>query len=102
YEWYYQKQQIQLRLNPNLKSSRNIPQDYHLESRGKPHNMYCWSEKEKNVAEKQTGPPIPIAFIQKSHKRHYSSKITQESKETFRRPSKGNNNYFYLIANIIC
>jgi len=96
----YQKQEIQLRLNPSLKSSQSIPQDYHLESRGKPNNIYCWSEKEKHAPEKQAGPPIPIAFIERSRKRHRNT--TGESKEaSVRRPLKGNNKHSCMVTRLI-
>lgn len=100
---YYQKQEMKLRLNPSLKSSQNIPQDYSLESRGKPHNIYCWTEKEKVVLNEQTGPPMPIAFIERSRKRHRDSEAPGEPKETtFRRPPKGNNKHFYMVTHLIC
>ncbi|PWW79195.1 hypothetical protein C7212DRAFT_304052 [Tuber magnatum] len=78
------KQEMKLRLNPILKSSQNIPQDYQLKSRGNPHNMYCWAEEEKSIIKKQVGPPIPITFIERSNKRLRSSRTrtTQELKET--------------------
>ncbi|KAG0130944.1 transcription initiation factor IIF, beta subunit-domain-containing protein [Tuber indicum] len=68
--------------------------DYNLESRGKPHNMYCWAEEEKDVPKKQTGPPIPISFIKGYSKGHRGSESARESKEaTFRRPAKGNSKH---------
>ncbi|KAG0642640.1 transcription initiation factor IIF, beta subunit-domain-containing protein [Tuber brumale] len=89
------KQEMKLRLNSSHKPSQNIPQDYNLESRGKPHNMYCWAEKEKDVPKKQTGPPIPIAFIKGYTKRHRGSEGAHESKETtLQRPAKVNRTSF--------
>ncbi|PUU84341.1 transcription initiation factor IIF, beta subunit-domain-containing protein [Tuber borchii] len=90
------KPEMRLRLNPSLKASRNIPQDYSLESRGKPHNIYCWTEEEEKVVpNKQAGPPMPIAFIERSRKRHRDSGTPGEPKETtFRRPPKANKTSF--------
>ncbi|CUS12519.1 unnamed protein product [Tuber aestivum] len=89
------KQEMRLRLNPSLKTSRSIPQDYQLESRGSPRNMYCWAEEEGGVPKKREGPPMPIAFIERSRRGHWGSEGTREPKETtFRRPSKVNKTSF--------
>jgi len=89
-------------LNPTLKSSQNLPQDYHLESRGEPRNVYCWAEKEKDAPNKQAGPPIPVAFIKGSRKRYRDPGTAGESKETsFRRPLKGNNKHFCMTTHLL-
>ncbi|RPB02390.1 hypothetical protein L873DRAFT_1802337 [Choiromyces venosus 120613-1] len=89
------KREMRLKLNPSLNANQDIPQEYNLGSRGKPHNIYCWAEEVKDVPEKQTGPAMPIAFIERSRRSYRGSRAAGEPKETtFRRPSKINKTSF--------